>query len=414
VDRPIDPAVHRSRQRRRLAAGLAVVLVVAASWWLLGRLLAPSVSASRIRTATVDRGPVEATISASGLVVPEIEQVVTSPVDARVLRILKRAGDAVSQGQPLVQLDVNEARLAVDTLAQDVAIKANDQARQRLALDKSLIDLNAREEVKRLQLESFRTQLARDRQLHAEGLLSEELLRTSELAEAQAAIELQQIQAERANAQQATRAELAGLDLEMGKLRKEAAEARRQLDLAALRADREGVVTWVVTQEGVAIRKGDPVARVADLTSFRVEATVSDVQLPRLSVGQPVSVRLSDGALEGTLASINPTITNGLVTVSIALRERSNPALRPNLRVDALIVTDRKPQALRIRRGPFATGEGTQDVFVLRGDRAVRAPVTFGLASFDHFEVVAGLNAGDEVVISDMREYRALPEVRIR
>jgi HlyD family secretion protein len=353
-------------------------------------------------------------ITATGTVVPEVEQVVSSPVDARVLRILARTGAALKKGDPLVTLDVSEAQLAVDTLIEDQALKENEQASTRLKLEKSLIDLNGKVEVKALQLASLRSQLERDRQLAADGLLSQELLKKSELAVAQGAIELKQLEGERENARVANRTELDGLALEMSKLRKASREARRVLELATPRADRDGVLTWALAEEGVAIRKGDVVARVADLRSFRVDATVSDVHAGRLAPGLPAVVRLNDVALEGRVARVLPTIQNGAVALHVALTDPSNPLLRSNLRVDVGIVTARKPRVVRIRRGPFATGEGVQQVFVIRGDRAVRTPVQLGLASFDQVEIVRGLVEGDEAIISDMSDYTRLREVRIR
>jgi HlyD family secretion protein len=394
------------------AAGL-LALAAAALLWLPG-LVAPSVSRANVRIATVDEGPIESVISASGTVVPELEQVVSSPVDARVIRILKTAGAMLRRGDPLVELDVSEARLAVDRLSQDLAIKENAQARTRLALEKSLIDLNSSAEVKSLQLASLRSQLARDRQLSGQGLLSQELLKKSELAVSQAEIELRQIERARDNARVANGTDIAGLALEMAKLRNEETQARRTLELASPRADRDGVLTWALTQEGIAIRKGDVIARVADLKSFRVDATVSDVHAARLRAGLPVLVRINDDTLEGTVTAVLPTIQNGAMTVHVGLANPASPLLRSNLRVDAFIVTDRKARALRLRRGPFATGSGRQAVFVLRGDRAVRTPIEIGLTSFDQVEVVGGLQAGDDAIISDMSDYARLKEVRIR
>jgi HlyD family secretion protein len=414
VDRDLDPSVIRQQRLRQLALGGTVLSIGVVGYLALAGLVSPSVERAGIRTAVVDAGPVDNSIAASGVVVPEIEQVITSPVEARVLRIFERPGARLREGQPIVQLDVSQARLDVEKLTQDLAIKANAQAQKRLSLQKSLIDLDSKTEVKKLQLASLESQLRRDRQLFKEGLLSEELLRKSELATAQAAIEQKQIAAERANAQDATRTELAGLDMEIGKLRKEEAEASRQLDLASPKAGRPGILTWVVTEEGASVQKGAVLARVADFTSFRVDASVSDVHAGRLSVGQAALVRINNDALEGTIRSINPTIANGVLTVAIGLAQASSPLLRQNLRVDVSIVTARKPRTLRIRRGPFSTGEGTQDVFVIRGERAVKTPVTFGLTGFDYYEVTNGLMAGDEVIISDMREYQRLSDLRIR
>jgi HlyD family secretion protein len=414
VDRPLDREYQRRRARRRTAAAAGTVLALTAALTWLPGLVAPSISRASIRTAVADEGPVDAVISAGGIVVPEVEQVIASPVDARVLRIVHRPGAVVRRGDPLVELDVSQARLEVEKLAQDLAIKDNQQASTRLLLKKHLIDLDAEAEVKALQLAALRAQLARDRQLAADGLLSKELLQKSELAVQQSAIELKQLREARDNARLRTETELRGLELEMGKVRDEAAQARRTLVLASARADRDGVVTKALTEEGVAIRRGDEIARVADLRSFRVEATVSDVHARRISAGLPVLVKINDDALEGTVSTVQPTVQNGVISLQVALATPSSPLLRPNLRVDVLLVTERKPRAVRIRRGPFATGEGTQQAFVVRGDRAVKTPVQLGLASFEHYEVVSGVQPGDEVIISDMRDYARLQEVRIR
>jgi HlyD family secretion protein len=414
MDRPLAPEIPRRQRRRRLALGgtAACVAVVAYLW--LPSIVGPTVSRDRIRTARVERGLVDATIAATGLVVPEVEQVLASPVDARVLRVLQRPGAHLTAGQPILELDVSQARLDVDKITQDLAIKANAQAQKRLALDKSLIDLDSRTEIKRLELASLQSQLSRDRQLASQGLLSVEQLKKSELATSQAEIELKQITAERANAREATHAELEGLDLEIGKLRKEEAEAARQLTLASPRAGRDGVLTWVVTEEGAAVTKGQPLARVADFSSFRVDASISDVYARQLRVGLPAVVIAGEQRFEGTVAEVNPTVTNGVMTVVIALQDRSNSTLRSNLRTDVEIVTARKADATRVRRGPFATGEGSAEVFVVRGDRAVKVPVTFGLSSQTYFEVTSGLTPGDEVIVSDMRDYLRLREVRLR
>ena len=48
---------------------------------------------------------------------------------------------------------------------------------------------------------------------------------------------------------------------------------------------------------------------------------------------------------------------------------------------------------------------------MVRGDQAVRTPIALGLVSFDDYEVVSGLVEGDEVIISDMRDYLHLAQV---
>jgi HlyD family secretion protein len=414
MDRPLDAAIVRRRTRRRVLLIVAMASLTSAVFAWGPGLLRPTFKRRTLQLARVETGPIEAVLTATGIVAPEVERVLSTPVDARVLRILRRPGTAVEKGDPIVELDLSAATLALEKLDQNLAIKRNQQTQTRLALEGRLATMEGLRRAKELAARALEAQLQRRRELREQGLVSAEDLQQVELNAAQATIELQQMEAEAANARTLTRAQIEGLELEIATLRKEHVEAARLLSLGTTRADRDGVVTWTVLEEGAAVRSGDTVARVADLSSFRVEATVSDVHSKRLSVGLPVTVSVGDDRLHGVVSSVRPTIQDGALTFDVALQERSSAALRPNLRVDVLVVVGRRERALTLRRGPAVEGEGEQQVFVVRGGRAVRTAVRVGLTGFESCEIVDGLKEGDEVVLSDMRDYGHLSEVRIQ
>ncbi len=415
MDRPLDAGFARRQKAKRLLAGAGLVLGFVVLVGAVPRLVRPTLDRSEIRTAKVETGPVEATLDASGLVVPEFEHVLSSPIDARVLRVLRKPGDALEPGQTILDLDVSESRLAHDKLVERAALKRNEVRQKRLALARTLADLKGQAAVAAIDVKAFRVKLGQVQQLHDAGLSSEDQLRQAQVDLEKAEVQLASVNESIANAESANGAELEGLALEAQMLAKEQALSARQLDLATTKADRGGVLTWVVKEEGAAVRKGDVLARIADLRTFRVQATLSDVHAQRVAVGMPARVRLSEtGALDGTVATVLPTIKDGVLTLDVALDDKSSPLLRANLRADVFVVTDRRASALRVRRGPFATAAGRQDVFVVRGDKAVRTSVRLGLASFEYVEVAEGLFPGDEMVVSDMREYAHLNEVRLR
>jgi HlyD family secretion protein len=266
-----------------------------------------------------------------------------------------------------------------------------------------------------IDVKSSRIKLEQVTRLRESGLVSDDQVREAQVALEKAEVDLAEVRESIANAEGAHAAELEGLGLETAMLVKERDQAARQLDLATARADRGGVLTWVVAEEGAAVRRGDVLARIADLSTFRVSATLSDVHAQRVTVGMPARIRVNEEAtVDGSVSSILPTIKDGVMTLVVALDEKSSPLLRANLRVDVFIVTDRRASALRVKRGPFATAEGEQDVFVVRADRALRRRARLGLMSFEHVEVQQGLFAGDEVIVSDMRDYAHLSEVRLK
>src|SRR5262249_54365865 len=162
----------------------------------------------------------------------------------------------------------------------------------RLDLDKTLEDLKSQIAAKRLDLDSLEAQLDRDRKLAAAGLLSATAVRDSELRAQKAHIELAQLAAQMTHAPGPTKPKLQGPTLAMDTLRKGRAAAVHQLDLATMTSDRDGVLTWVIAEEGSTVARGAVIARVADLGSFRVDATISDVHAQEMAPGLPVKVRI--------------------------------------------------------------------------------------------------------------------------
>jgi HlyD family secretion protein len=310
VDREIAPDIRRRRQLRLIGQITGALLAVAGVLLWLPAWLRPAVPLSRVRTAVVVAGVIEASLTAAGIVVPAIERVVSSPLDARVLKVLKRPGAMLAPGDPVIALDVSESAAALERAQTDLKVKENQLEQTRLGYEQSLVDLDGRIQIKSLELERRRAVLATHQQLAAKGLLSKEDLRQTELTVKQNEIELSQLQGGRTNAGRSTAVQIEGLALERETLDRDVTERRRVLDLATTKADRDGVLTWVVTEEGALVRRGDVIARIADLSAFRVEASVADIHAGRIRPGLPVHVRLDDLTIDGQVSEVYPTVEN--------------------------------------------------------------------------------------------------------
>jgi HlyD family secretion protein len=414
VDRPLEDREVRSRRIRKVRTALVAAVLLAGAWLGLGALLRPSISLARVRTGTVDVGPMTATLSAPGTVVPESERVISSPIDSRILRVLVQPGTAVKAGAALVELDTTGPALAVERLRKELRLKEAAAERAALALEGTLASLESRVEVAGLTLSTWGANLERNRKLFAEGLVSEELLRQSELDEARTRVELARLKDEMRLARRSAEVERSSLAIELATARSEAAQSERELALSAARSEADGVVTYVATGEGAAVREGDVLARVADLTAFRVDALVPDVHAARVAPGQEAFVRIDDARLPATVRRVAPEVRDGQVAVSVSLAEKAHALLRPSLRVDVEIVTGRRERALRLPRGSFGAAEGGVSVWVLKGDEAVRTPVRLGVSNAERYEVLSGLAEGDEVVLSELADFAHLSRVRVK
>ncbi|MEA2489367.1 MAG: HlyD family secretion protein [Acidobacteriota bacterium] len=413
MDREIAPEVRKRQLVRRVA--VAVVSIAAAGFVLAGTVawMRPSVRRQNLQFATVERGTVDETLQASGTVVPLIEQVVSSPVEARVVRIGRRAGDRVRVGDELLTLDTAATRLDVARLGERVSQKESETAELRLRLEETIATLRAQIEQKKLDVEILHYTAEQKEKLRAAGLTAQQEALAAAASAKKSDIELRQLQEALTRSLHSRDAQLASAQMDLSIARREREESERQLDLAMLRAGRDGVLTWVINEEGATVKRGEVLARVADLSAFRVVATISDIHAARLAAGQRVRLDLDDTTLAaGTIDNVDPRIDNGMARFSVTLDDRANPKLRNNLRIDVHVIRGSHAGAIRVRRG--ALGQGlTEGVFVVSGDRIVRRTVRYGLTGDDYVEIVDGLHPGDEVVISNMNDYAGVNELRL-
>ncbi|MCU1244334.1 MAG: multidrug efflux system protein EmrA [Acidobacteria bacterium] len=379
MDREIAPEVRRRRIVRRVSV---VVVAVGAGLFLLAaslRWLEPSVRRLDLQIAVAELGPVDATLQAGGTVMPAAEQVISSPVEARVLRVAHRAGDAVKAGDEILTLETSATRLDVERLLDRIAQKESEDKQLRLRLEESSATLHAQIEQKSLDRDILRLKAEQNDRLHAAGLATQEEALMTATAAKKGEIELVQLQAALERGSRSGAAQLAASQGELQLMQKELDESRRQLALATRQVDRDGVLTWVLPDAGATVRRGDLIARIADLSSFRVSGTISDVYASRLLVGQRVRVVVDEAKLEGSISAIDPRMEGGVARFDVAL------AAAPR-----------------------------DEPFVLRGRELQRTPVHWGLAGEDYLEVLAGLRPGDQVVVSNMDDYAGVSKLRLK
>jgi HlyD family secretion protein len=413
TDRPLQQEyIRKTRRASILKISLAGLFVFGLISWLVS-FISPSINRSQIRTAAVERGSLQATITASGTIVPEYEQVISSPIDTRILRILKKAGDTLHPNDPILVLDLETAKLAYEKIKDQLALKINSQYQAKASLENQLIKLNSQIKIKQLEMNAKKEEVITNKPFYEQRYVTKDEYDKMVLDYETAQTQLQELIDTRKNVIESTRLQQEGIDLEIKTYRTEEALLKQELEMATTKAIRGGVLTWVTLSEGATIRKGDIIAKVADLNTYRVDATISDVHASRITIGMPVQVKLDEKLFKGVVSNIMPTVENGVVRAHISLEDKSNRLLRPSMRVEVYAITDSKSDVLKVKKGLIISNEGRSEVFLVREGKAIRTPVNLGISSFDYQEIVNGLSKGDEIIISDMSNYAHLKEIKI-
>ncbi len=415
MDRELSESVKRKRKKKlliQMAIGVLVFVIIVFSF---RQLIRPTIRSGNFSTASVEKGDVLATVSASGTVLPEFEEIKTSPISSIIIKIYQSLGSEVNTGDTILTLDINSSNTALEKLKDELALKKNNATKLKLQLEKTIIDLNTQFNIKKLSVESMEADLKEERYLDSIGGGTKAKIEKAELNLKISKLELEQINQTIENSEKAMEADLVGLNYEINIQQNNINELESKIDRATIKADKKGVITSINSQIGQSVSEGEELAKVANLQSYEVDGSISDMHSEKLSNGASVIVRINGQTdIDGEVVSISPAIEENLIQFKIKLAQKEHPQLRPNMKVDVFLVTAFKKNVLRIKNGAFYQGGIRQKVFVVENGKLVQKEVEFGESNIDYVEIVNGLSKGDKIVTSDMEDYTKSEQLFIK
>ena len=134
-----------------------------------------------------------------------------------------------------------------------------------------------------------------------------------------------------------------------------------------------------------------------------------------MTLGQKAEIDTRNGIIEGTVVRVDPAVENGTVTVDVQLEGDLPEGARPDLSVDGIIEIQRLEDVLYVGRPVRAIPESPGVIFKMNpeGTRASQVAVTWGRSSVSVIEVAEGLEAGDEVILSDVSDFEDYKQLEI-
>lgn len=401
------------RKTRHAAYAAAVfVLVLAVAWALYSRaFVRPSVNAATPSVATVTRGRFIEDITGEGSIVavvrPTLFAVANGTVTYRV-----HAGDKVKKAQVLAVLDspdlVGEYRRERDTL------EGLDVALRRLRVEDRLQILATKHDAALMQLASRAADQELNRQKAAWALRVvperdyRKALYDSQAAELNASHAAAAAPLQRENIALEFRAKSIERDREALVVQ----ELARRVEALTLRSPVDGIAGNLAQADRAKVRENAPLLTVVDLGRLDVEFKVRESYATNLRSGAPAEVVIDGVEHAGRVTTISPVVSNYEVSGRIEFLSPPSAGLRQGERVSVRLVLNDLPNALKFERGP-GIDEKTSAVYVIRGNRAMRTPVTLGAVSTSEAQVLRGLAAGDRVVISDTSAFSGAAEVNL-
>jgi len=451
--------------KRRTIVILAVVLGVAALLAVLYfRNASRRTASADFRTQPAAYGDLTAIVGATGTVRANQSAVLAFETSGTVESVAVQVGDRVNAGKPLALLqqtslpasvilaeaDLVSARKALEDL--QVSGVAQAKAQQTLAnaqdaLNKAQYTWRVRQEGYRASTATMETAIAR--MTLAEDRLDEAKSRYSAVGgspkeDPEKASALTAVAEARAAWDSAQRAlnwyrgkpsaiEQAQLDADLAAAEAAVADAQREwdrvkdgpspddvaasqarvaaaqatVDMARIVAPFAGTITSVGVKPGDLVSPGTVAFGLADLSSQLVDVDVSEVDINKIQIGQPVTFAL-DAVLDKTYAGevteigLSGIASTGGVNFRVTARmQDADQSVRPGMTAAVNVVVNRITNVLVVPNRAVRVQDGNRVVYVLRGGQPVPVKVVLGASSDTDSQILEGdLKVGDLVVLN--------------
>ena len=371
---------QKTGKRLGLFAVLLILVVIATAAFYAIRNQKPVVEIAVAQQAAAGR---QALLNASGYVTPRRRATVASKITGRVTGVFFDEGLHVHTGQILATLDESDAQRALASAVAD-----------RNATQAGIADLQ-------VQLQNAEIELRRAGELKAQGVGTQENLDNATMAanslKAKIALTKEQVDAAVARI----------------------GEAQQNVDNCVIRAPFDGIIVSKDAQLGEMVspisagggftRTG--IATLVDMNSLEIEVDVNEAYIARVLPGQPVVAILDaypDWQIPAKVRTVIPTADRDKATVKVRVSFlKLDPRILPDMSIKVTFLGD-QPKEKNGEPAPAATipqaavrdANGQKFVFVVKDGSLERRAVTLAGTSGSDARILAGISAGDTVVVS--------------
>jgi len=391
----------------------AVVLILGLAFLSFFLSAHPQNDDTTVRNATIARveeKTIRDIVAVSGVLELSRKEIITAPGAGVVEQVAVDEGSLVKAGDVLLRIETDdlETELESQKLALEKLLRETEQSAAAYGYNQRTYRLQI-ESAKREVSETERS-LARVRALREKNLASENELLTAEKAvlTAQDAQEKAEIQLEQADTLYTLTVKNAATDRTI--LETEIADLEDTIEAFTVRTARGGTVYSLNVESGGTVAAYAELAVVAEPADSRAALDVPETRISSVSKGMAVTVYVGDAAYPATVETVAPSATSSSSSSGSVVRVTANFAEKPERptiggTISGEIVAGTIPDALTLPRGAFLSSGNYTSAYVVSGGVAEKRTVKFGIADGSSIQILSGLKEGDQVIVSDYRDF---------
>lgn len=416
-------SMDRTVENRRSAGKLLVLFVLGGLAAVGFTYLYPSLSrwvstdrsinSDRLRFGEVTRGDLLRDVSVQGKIVAADRPTLVSPAEG-VISIAVRAGDEVGRGDLLARIESPEMRNRLEQELSRIQSLKSELDRLRIAARQA--ELQNQQQVALLEVKLRASERSMER---AASLLEEGLGSSLDYEKARDEVQVARLELENARKNleldgETRDFELKTRQIELDRQALVVEELRRRIKELAVVSPVDGLVARVEVYDKDTVQPNQKIFSVVDLSDFEVEILIPENYAVDIAIGTPALILVDGREYEGRVKSLSPEVEASQVKGVVVFDGSTPRGLKQNQRVDARLLLNARRDVLKVPRGPFLETFGGRQVYVVKDGVAVLRPIQVGAVSVTEVEVIAGLEEGDQIILSDLSRQRGAERILLR
>ena len=370
-----------------------------------------SVPIDRVRTATVTRGDLVQDVSVQGRVVAAVSPTLYASA-AGTITLEVGAGEQVIEGQVLATVVSPELNNELQQAESAFEQRKMELERQRIESRQQALEKRKAADLADVALVAAKREKRRADEANELGVIPEidfekaqDDLRNAELAHRHAVADADLFDERLAF-------EIKASEFDVGRQQLFLEDLRRQVDDLAIKSPVNGIVGDLLVDQKAAVSRDTPVMAVVDLSRFEIDAQIPESYADDLAIGMTAEVLVGGERYPAQLAAVSPEIVSNQVASRIRFSGATPTNLRQNQRLTVRVLLAEHNDVMMVQRGQFLDSGGGRIAYIVteRG-MAEKRLIETGARSLGAVEIVAGLEPGDKIVISNLDAFRSAETV---
>lgn len=360
------------------------------------------INSERLTISTVTGDYFQDYISVTASVEPYKTIYLDAIEGGRVEKILLEEGSMVQQGDAIAELSNTNLILEISNNEANVARAINELRTARLQMEMNAMELQ--NQIVQLEGDLFirKRKFENSKAFFKEGLIAEdEYLKDKTSFEAsKRQMNLLKESFKRDSIYRGIQIET--LENSARRMEENQSIIRQRLDNLTIKAPVTGQLAALNLEEGQVITYGTRIGKVNILDRFKLKAEVDEHYISRIRTGLKANCQFPSRSIDATVSKIYAEVKEGKFTVDLEFSSDDIRKLRIGQTSHIKLELGNSSQAILLARGSFFQSTGGQWVFVLNKERtaAYKRPISIGRQNPQFFEVLEGLEPGEEVITS--------------